>query len=83
MSWAFSSHGNLSLFLRIFKLVSQRKQNTLVVRPIGKSAGGVALENEGYKCRVDDTEGEIMWRLADIEVSSAKTEVFDSKREKI
>jgi len=53
-----------------------------VVRPIRKSVGGVALENEGYKCRVDDTEGEIMWRLADIEVSSAKTEVFDSKREK-
>jgi len=29
---------------------------------------------------VDDFEGEIVCNLADIEVSSAKTEVFDSKR---
>ena len=29
---------------------------------------------------MDDFEGEIVWRLADIEVSSTKTEVFDSKK---
>jgi hypothetical protein len=29
---------------------------------------------------VEDFEGESVWRLADIEVSSAKTEVCDCKR---
>jgi hypothetical protein len=31
---------------------------------------------------VDDFEGESVWRLADIEVSSTKTEVCDCKRKK-
>jgi hypothetical protein len=78
MLWALFSQGNLSIFLRIFKLVSQVKADPFVVRPVttGEGAGGVGLESKGRKCGVDDLRESVLC-LADTEVSSAKTEVCD------
>ena len=80
LSWGFSfPHGNLSLFSKIFKLVSQRKWNTFVVR---LTTSGKALEVSPWRVRGRSTErmilGEGVWCLAEREVSSAKSEVRDS-----
>jgi hypothetical protein len=81
MSWAFFSHGNLSLFSEYFKLVSQRKQTIFFVRPVtvrkvvkvlhwwvrGRSAVGTML-------------GEVVVLCREIELRSAKNEVCECEK---
>ena len=77
MFWAFFHRANLSLFSENFKLVSQRKENPLVVRPVTR---GKVLEMSPWSVRVGSAEGMILGGvlcLADIEVSIAKTETYD------
>ena len=51
MLWAFFLPRKFKFILRIFELVSQRKKNHFVDRPItlGKGAGGIVLESEGRR----------------------------------
>ena len=61
-----------------FKMVSQRKKTPFVARPFSR---GKLLEAPPWRVRGRSAEGTILregvWSLADIEVSSAKTELCD------
>jgi hypothetical protein len=50
MLWAFFLHRNLSLFLRSFKLVNQRKQTPFLC-PTNHYSEGVGLETKGAEVK--------------------------------